>query len=103
MGRCEKKMSKISVKEVLLSQVKDKRIIAFMVLKGIGTFIIITGLIGLSFILGPLNIIIKFDFTTLFGNTALDAVICLLFCVVGGALEFLADAFIKYLASEKNQ
>ena len=92
-------MNKISVKDVLLSQVKDKRIIAFMVLKGIGTFIIVTGLIGLSFILGPLNIIIKFEFTTLFGNTALDIVICLLFCVVGGALEFLADAFIKYLAS----
>jgi len=94
-------MSKINIKDVLSSQVKDKRIIAFMVLKGFGTFIIVTGLIGLSFILGPLNLIIKFDFTTLFGNTALDGVVCLLFCVIGGAMEFLADAFIKHLSSRK--
>jgi len=94
-------MSKIYVKEVLSSQVKDKRIIGFMVLKGFGSFFIVTGLIGLSFILGPLNIIIKFDFTTIFGNTLLDVIICLLFCVIGGSLEFLGDAFIKYLSSNK--
>jgi len=103
MGRYEKQMSKINIKDVLFSQVADKRIIGFMVLKGFATFFMVTGLIGLSFILGPLNLIIKFDFTTLFGNKALDAIVCLLFCVVGGAIEFLADSFIKYLSSGKNQ
>jgi len=96
-------MGNINVKEVLSSQVKDKRIIGFMVLKGFGTFFIVTGLIGLSFILGPLNLIIKFEFTTIFGNTLFDVILCILFCVIGGSLEFLADAFIKYLSSNKIQ
>jgi len=94
-------MKNINVKEVLSSQVKDKRIIGFMVLKGFGSFFIVTGLIGLSFILGPLNIILKFDFTTIFGNMLLDVIICLLFCIIGGSLEFLGDAFIKYLSINK--
>ena len=92
-------MGNINIIEVLSSQVKDKRIIGFMVLKGFGSFFIATGLIGLSFILGPLNLIIKFEFTTIFGNTVLDVIICLLFCVIGGSLEFLGDAFIKYLST----
>jgi len=96
-------MGKINAKEVLSSQVKDKRIIGFMVLKGFGTFFIVTGLIGLSFILGPLNLIIKFEYTTIFGNMVYDVIICLLFCVFGGALEFFSDSFIKYLSSDKNQ
>jgi hypothetical protein len=95
-------MSKIS--EVLSSQVKDKRVIGFMVLKGFGTFVIVTGLVGLSFILGPLNLIVKFDYTIIFGNTVYAVVFCFLLCVIGGALEFLSDAFIKYLSSDrKNQ
>jgi len=93
-------MSKINAKEVLSSQVKDKRIIGFMVLKGFGTFFIVTGLIGLSFILGPLNLIIKFEYTTIFGNIVYDVIICLLFCMFGGALEFFAGAFINYLSKE---
>jgi len=90
-------MSKINFKDVLSSQVKDKRIIGFMVLKGFGTFFIVTGLIGLSFILGPLNLIIKFEYTTIFGNVVFDVILCLLFCVFGGALEFFASSFINYL------
>ena len=96
-------MKETSIKSVLFNQVKDKRIIAFMVLKGFGTFIIVTGLIGLSFILGPLNLIVKFEFTPMFGNIIYSTVFCLMLCVIGGALEFFADAYIKYLSSEKNQ
>jgi hypothetical protein len=96
-------MEKTSIKIILFHQVQDKRIIAFMVLKGFGTFIIVTGLIGLSFILGPLNLIVKFEFTPMFGNIIYSTVFCLVLCVIGGALEFFADAYIKYLSSEKNQ
>ena len=92
-------MKKIDIKSVFSSQVKDKRVIAFMILKGFGTFLIVTGLIGLSFILGPLNIIIKFEFTTIFGNTIYDFLFCFLLCFVGGAIEFLSDGFIKYLSN----
>jgi len=90
-----------SIKSVLFHQVQDKRVIAFMVLKGFGTFIIVTGLIGLSFILGPLNLIIKFEFTLMFGSIIYSTIFCLLLCVIGGSLEFLADAYIKYLSREK--
>jgi putative Mn2+ efflux pump MntP len=96
-------MKEAGIKSVLFNQVKDKRIIAFMILKGFGTFVIVTGLIGLSFILGPLNLIVKFEFTPMFGNTIYSAVFCFLLCVIGGALEFLADAYIKYLSHEKNE
>jgi hypothetical protein len=96
-------MKEAGIKSVLFNQVKDKRIIAFMVLKGFGTFVIVTGLIGLSFILGPLNLIVKFEFTPMFGNIIYSAIFCLVLCVIGGALEFLADAYIKYLSHEKNE
>ena len=94
-------MKKLSMKEALSSQVKDKRIIGFMVLKGFGTFFIVTGLVGLSLLLGPLNLIIKFEYTTIFGNMVFDVILCLLFCVFGGALEFFASAFINYLSTEE--
>lgn len=94
---------KESIKEVLSSGVKDKRVIGFMVLKGFAGFLTVTGLIGLSFILGPLNLIIKFEFTTIFGNTALDAILCLMFCVVGGGMDFFADSFIRHLSSQYNK
>jgi len=96
-------MNEAGIKSVLFNQVKDKRIIAFMVLKGFGTFVIVTGLIGLSLILGPLNLIVKFEFTPIFGNIIYSAVFCLVLCVIGGALEFFADAYIKYLSSNKTQ
>jgi hypothetical protein len=94
-------MKEASIKSVVFHQVEDKRIIAFMVLKGFGTFVIVTGLIGLSFLLGPLNLIIKFEFTPLFGSIVYSAIVCLVLCVIGGALEFFADAYIKYLSSEQ--
>lgn len=94
-------MKEASIKSVVFNQVEDKRIIAFMVLKGFGTFVIVTGLIGLSFLLGPLNLIIKFEFTPMFGSIVYSAIVCLVLCVIGGALEFFADAYIKYLSSER--
>ena len=96
-------MKEASIKSVVFHQVEDKRIIAFMVLKGFGTFVIVTGLIGLSFLLGPLNLIIKFEFTPMFGSIVYSAIVCLVLCVIGGALEFFADAYIKYLSSEQTK
>lgn len=94
-------MKETSVKSVIFNQVQDKRIIGFMILKGFGTFVIVTGLIGLSFLLGPLNLIMKFDFTPIFGSAIYSAVICFLLCVIGGALEFFSDAYIKFLSTKK--
>ncbi len=91
-------MREASVKTVLLTQVQDKRIIVFMVLKGFGTFVIVTGMIGISLILGPLNPIVKFEFAPMFGNVLYSSVVCLLLCVIGGSMEFFADSYIKYLS-----
>jgi len=96
-------MKETSVKSVLFTQVQDKRIIGFMVLKGFGTFVIVTGLVGLSLLLGPLNLIVKFEFTPLFGSIVYSVILCLLLCVIGGALEFFADAYIKFLSSVPTQ
>jgi hypothetical protein len=96
-------MKEASIGTVLFSQVQDKSIIAFMVLKGFGTFVIVTGMIGLSLLLGPLNLIIKFDFTPMFGNVIISALLCLVLCVIGGLLEFLADSYIKYLSSSEKK
>ena len=95
-------MKEASIKSVIFHQVQDKRIIGFMILKGFGTFVIVTGLIGLSFLLGPLNLIIKFEFTPMFGSIIYSAVFCFLLCVIGGALEFFADAYIKFLSNGEN-
>ncbi len=95
-------MAEASIKSVVFQQVENKSIIGFMVLKGFGTFVIVTGLIGLSVLLGPLNLIVNFELTPLFDSVAISALFCLILCVIGGATEFFADAYIKYLSSKKN-
>ena len=95
-------MEKASIKTVLFQQVQDKRIIAFMVLKGFGTFVIVTGLIGISFLLGPLNLIVNYTFTPMFGSLVLSTIFCLILCVIGGVLEFFSDAYIKHLSSQQS-
>lgn len=72
--------------------------IGFMALQGFGMFFTITGMTGISLILGPLNMIVKFDFTTMFGNPVLDFLFCILLCVIGGAISFISDIFIKELS-----
>jgi len=94
-------MKDATVKTVLLTQVQDKRIIGFMVLKGFGTFVIVTGMIGISLILGPLNPIVTFEFAPMFGSVLYSVIVCLLLCVIGGSMEFFADSYIKYLSSGK--
>jgi hypothetical protein len=94
-------MVEASIKTVVFHQVQDKRIIAFMVLKGFGTFVIVTGLIGISFLLGPLNLIVNYKFTPIFGSIVLSTIFCLILCVIGGVLEFFSDAYIKYLSNQQ--
>jgi len=69
--------------------------IGFMALQGFGMFFTVTGMAGISLILGPLNQIVRFDFTTLFGNVLYDFLFCILLCVIGGAISFISDTFIK--------
>jgi len=87
----------MSSKKPTLSIPSGKEI-GFMALKGLGTFFTITGMVGISLVLGPLSGIVKFEFTTIFGNVLYDFLFCILLCVIGGAIEFVSDAFIKSLS-----
>lgn len=78
--------------------------IGFMVFKGFGTFLLVSGMVGITFILGPLNHIIQdldLSYTLVFGNKASAFFSCFGLCVIGGAVEFFADRGIKAL--EKQQ
>lgn len=90
---------KIDAKAALFTPVEDKRVILFMVAKGFGRFLSVVGLVGIALVTGPLDIIIEFGFTTIFGNTLLDFLLCFLLTVIGGAIEFFGDAFIKHLSA----
>jgi len=90
---------KIDAKAALFAPVGDKRVIIFMVVRGFGRFLGVAGMVGIAFITGPLNEIVKFEFNTIFGNTLYDFLLCFLLTVIGGAIEFFGDAFIKHLSA----
>jgi len=86
---------KIDAKAALFSPVEDKRVILFMVVRGFGMFLTVTGMAGIALATGPLDKIIGFEFT---GNTLYAFVLSFLLTVVGGAIQFVGDAFIKHLS-----
>ena len=90
---------KIDAKAALFTPVADKRVILFMVVKGFGRFVSVVGLVGIAFVTGPLDTIVEFGFTPIFGDKLLAFVLCFLLTVIGGAIEFFGDAFIKHLSS----
>jgi hypothetical protein len=88
-------------KEVLMSGAGNPKAILGMVVKGFGLFLTVTGMVGLSLILGPLNEILKFEFTPIFGSNAYAALLCFLFTVVGGTLDFLGVGIVTYFLQKK--
>jgi len=90
---------KIDAKAALSTPVEDKRVILFMVVKGFGMFLSVTGMVGIAFVAGPLNRILGIKIVTIFGNILLDFLLCFLLTVIGGAIEFVGDAFIKHLSA----
>ncbi|MGQ9720598.1 MAG: hypothetical protein ACUVXA_04655 [Candidatus Jordarchaeum sp.] len=90
---------KKSWKSALTAPVKDKRVIGLMAVRGFGMFLLVTGMIGIAIILGPLNHLIGVEYHKIFGNVPLDLLLCFLLTVVGGAIEYVAEAFIKHLST----
>ncbi len=86
-------------KSALTAPVKDKRVIGLMVVRGFGMFLLVTGMIGIAIILGPLNSLLGIEYHKLFGSALLDLLLCFLLTVVGGAIEYVGDAFIKHLSA----
>ena len=70
--------------------------IGFMVVRGFGLFLSVSGMAGIALVLGPLNSIIKdLTFTPIFDSKGYAFLFCLLMAVVGGALDFFANLGLK--------
>ena len=70
--------------------------IGFMVVRGFGLFLSVSGMAGIALVLGPLNSIIKdLTFTPIFDSKGYAFLFCLLMAVVGGALDFVANLGLK--------
>jgi hypothetical protein len=78
------------------SIVPGKKAIAFMVLRGFGLFLSVSGMVGIALVAGPLNHILKdLTFTPVFDSKVYAFLLCLLMAIVGGALDFFANLGIK--------
>jgi hypothetical protein len=72
--------------------------IGFMVVRGFGLFLSVSGMAGIALIAGPLNYILQdLEFTLVFGSKPPAFLVCLGFAVAGGALDFFANLGLKRL------
>ena len=82
----------------LKSVVPSGKEIGFMVVRGFGLFLSVSGMVGMALILGPLNHIIQdLEFTLVFGSKAPAFFSCIGLAVAGGALDFFANLGLKGL------
>jgi hypothetical protein len=91
-------MNKKDLRSALMMPMKNKSIIGWMVVQGIGQFIFICGFVGIMFAVGPMQFLIKFPFETPFGNAVLDFILFLVMCIIGGAVIYISGAIINYLS-----
>ena len=75
------------------SIIPSKKAIGFMVLRGFGLSLSVS---GMALVAGPLNHIIKdLTFTPVFESKAYAFLLCLLLAIVGGAMDFFANLGLK--------
>ncbi len=88
----------MSEKTGLKSIVPGGKEIGFMVLRGSGLFLSVSGMVGMTLILGPLNHILQdLEFTLVFGSKPPAFLACLGLAVAGGAMDFFANRGLKAL------
>ena len=76
--------------------------IGFMVIEGFGLFLSVSGMVGITLILGPLDHIIQdLEFTLVFGSKPPAFFSCFGLAVVGGALSFFATTGLKKIEKSK--
>ncbi len=86
----------MSEKTGLMSNMPSGKEIGFMVVAGFGLFLTVSGMVGMTLAVGPLNHIL--DWNPAIGvskGAAFGA--CFGLCVVGGALDFFAKRGLKGL------
>jgi len=80
------------------SVIPGGREIGFMVLRGFGLFLSVSGMAGMSLILGPLNhILLDLEFTPVFGSKPPAFLACLGLAIVGGAMDYFANLGLRGL------
>jgi len=78
------------------SIIPSGKAIGFMVIRGFGLFLSVSGMVGIALVLGPLDrILTEPTFTPIFESKAYAFLFCLLMAVVGGALDFVANLGLK--------
>ncbi len=84
------------------SIIPGKKAIGFMVVRGFGMFLSVTGMVGIALIIGPLErIVVGLEFTPVFDSKAYAFLLCLGICVVGGALDFVANLGLKSIEEKE--
>ena len=82
----------------LKGMIPSKKAIGWMVVRGFGQFLTVTGMAGITLVLGPLDrILLGLQFTPVFDSKGLAFLFCLLCCILGGALDFFANRSLKAL------
>jgi hypothetical protein len=77
-------------------RIPGPKAIGFMVVRGFGQFLSITGMVGITLVIGPLDLVIgTWDFDLVADSKGITFLVCFGFCVVGGALEFFASEVLK--------
>ena len=88
----------MSEKTGLTSIIPGGKEIGFMVLRGFGLFLSVSGMAGIALIAGPLNYILQdLEFTLVFGSKPPAFFVCLGLAVLGGAMDFFANIGLKGL------
>ena len=88
----------MSEKTGLKSIIPGKKAIGLMVLRGFGLFLTVSGMVGMTLILGPLDRIVQdLTFTPVFDSKLYAFLLCLLLAVIGGAIDFLTNEGLKAL------
>lgn len=83
-------------KKGIKSIIPSWKAIVFMVVRGFGLFLSVSGMVGMTFILGPLDRVLTAPtFTPIFDSKVYAFLICLAMAVVGGALDFGANLGLK--------
>lgn len=92
----------MSEKTGLNSIIPSGKEIGFIVIRGFGLFLSVSGMVGMALILGPLNHILQdMEFTLVFGSKLPAFFSCLGLAVVGGALDFFANRGLKGLEKQR--
>jgi hypothetical protein len=83
-------------------KIPGPKAIAFMVVRGFGQFLLVTGMVGITLVIGPLDLVIgKLDFDLLTDSKGITFLACLAFCVAGGVLDFVANEVLKAIDEKR--